>query len=172
MSDNPRVTRLRAALEQALHPTLLEIRDDSARHAGHAGAREGGHFHVIIAAAAFIGVSPVQRHRMVYAAAAELMGREIHALSIDARTLLSTTQIKCFNLLRDQMKVIRFLVVGVALTLARLQQARRHRKNPPTPQRFRRSATGHGQWQADQQRALRGLRQGHHQGQERQRNLE
>lgn len=86
MSDNPRVTQLRAALEQALHPTLLEIRDDSARHAGHAGAREGGHFHVIIVTAAFHGLSAVQRHRMVYAAAAELMGREIHALSIDART--------------------------------------------------------------------------------------
>jgi BolA protein len=81
-----RVDRLRAALETALDPSLLEIRDDSARHAGHAGAREGGHFHVTIAAAAFAGVSAVQRHRMVYAAAAELMGRDIHALSIDART--------------------------------------------------------------------------------------
>ena len=45
-----RVERLRAALEAALQPTLLEIRDDSAKHAGHAGAREGGHFHVTIAA--------------------------------------------------------------------------------------------------------------------------
>ena len=45
-----RVDRLRAALRGALHPTLLEIRDDSAKHAGHAGAREGGHFHVTIAA--------------------------------------------------------------------------------------------------------------------------
>ena len=79
-----RIDRLRAAL-QALEPTLLEIRDDSARHAGHAGAREGGHFHVIIAAKAFTGVTAVERHRMVYAAAAELMGRDIHALSIDAR---------------------------------------------------------------------------------------
>jgi BolA protein len=78
--------RLRAALEQALHPSLLEIRDDSARHAGHPGAREGGHFHVTIAATAFKGVSRVECHRMVYAAAAELMGREIHALSIDARS--------------------------------------------------------------------------------------
>jgi BolA family transcriptional regulator, general stress-responsive regulator len=80
-----RVDRLRAALEAALQPTLLEIRDDSARHAGHAGAREGGHFHVIIATARFAGVPPLERHRMVYAAAAELMGRDIHALSIDAR---------------------------------------------------------------------------------------
>lgn len=86
MNDGGRVDRLRAALEGALNPSLLEIRDDSAKHAGHAGAREGGHFHVTIAAAAFAGVGAVQRHRMVYAAAAELMGRDIHALSIDART--------------------------------------------------------------------------------------
>jgi BolA protein len=80
-----RVDRLRAALEATLAPSLLEIRDDSAKHAGHAGAREGGHFHVTIAAPAFAGLTAVQRHRMVYAAAAELMGRDIHALSIDAR---------------------------------------------------------------------------------------
>lgn len=80
-----RVERLRAALEAALAPSLLEIRDDSAKHAGHAGAREGGHFHVTIASPAFAGLTAVQRHRMVYAAAAELMGRDIHALSIDAR---------------------------------------------------------------------------------------
>ena len=79
-----RVERLRAAL-QTLQPVLLEIRDDSARHIGHAGAREGGHFHVTIASRTFAGLSQVQRHRMVYAAAAELMGRDIHALSIDAR---------------------------------------------------------------------------------------
>ena len=81
-----RVERLRAALEASLHPTLLEIRDDSAKHAGHAGAREGGHFHVTITSAAFAGRGAVERHRMVYAAAAELMGRDIHALSIDARS--------------------------------------------------------------------------------------
>jgi BolA protein len=79
-----RTDRLRAAL-LSLQPTLLEIRDDSARHAGHAGAREGGHFHVVIVSPLFAGVATRERHRMVYAAAAELMGREIHALSIDAR---------------------------------------------------------------------------------------
>jgi BolA protein len=81
-----RADRLRTALEAALAPTDLQIRDDSAKHAGHAGAREGGHFHVVITAAAFAGVPALARHRMVYAAAAELMGRDIHALSIDART--------------------------------------------------------------------------------------
>jgi BolA protein len=81
-----RVEALRAAL-QSLQPVRLEIRDDSAKHAGHAGAREGGHFHVTIASAAFNGVPPLQRHRMVYAAAAELMGHGIHALSIDAQAI-------------------------------------------------------------------------------------
>ena len=80
---NP-LEELRSAL-LTLEPTRLEIRDDSARHAGHAGAREGGHFHVIIESAAFAGVPALERHRMVYAAAAKLMGRGIHALSIDAR---------------------------------------------------------------------------------------
>jgi BolA protein len=82
---NTRVERLRVALDGALAPTLLDIRDDSHKHVGHAGAREGGHFHVIIASPRFAGRSQLERHRMVYAAAAELMGREIHALSIDAR---------------------------------------------------------------------------------------
>lgn len=85
MTESDRVARLRAVLVAALDPVELEIRDDSAQHAGHAGAREGGHFHVAITAAAFAGRSAVERHRMVYAAVAELMGRGIHALSIDAR---------------------------------------------------------------------------------------
>jgi BolA protein len=86
VTSDSRADRLRAALEAALDPTVLEIRDDSAKHAGHAGAREGGHFHVIIASSRFAGVPALERHRMVYAAAAELMGRDIHALSIDARS--------------------------------------------------------------------------------------
>lgn len=81
-----RIDRLHTVLERALAPTLLEIRDDSAAHAGHPGAREGGHFHVTIEAPAFAGRTQLQCHRMVYAAAAELMGRDIHALSIDARS--------------------------------------------------------------------------------------
>jgi len=78
-----RVERLRAAL-QTLQPVLLEIRDDSARHIGHAGAREGGHFHVTIASPAFTGLSQVQRHRMVYAALGPLMQTDIHALGLVA----------------------------------------------------------------------------------------
>jgi BolA protein len=68
-----RVSRLRAALEKELAPTRLEIIDDSARHAGHAGAREGGHFRVRITAAAFRGKTSIQRHRLVFAAVGGLM---------------------------------------------------------------------------------------------------
>lgn len=77
---------LRAALESALAPQRLDIEDDSARHAGHAGAREGGHFRVTVIAEAFRGRAPLERHRMVYAAAGPLMGRGVHALNIVART--------------------------------------------------------------------------------------
>jgi BolA protein len=81
-----RVAAIRAALEQAFSPSALEIRDDSHRHAGHAGAQDGrGHFHVEIASATFAGQSPLQRHRAVYAALGELMATDIHALSIDAK---------------------------------------------------------------------------------------
>jgi len=80
-----RVALLRAALERALLPTELEIRDDSAAHAGHAGAREGGHFHVRIASPRFVGLGPVARHRLVYDAAGSLLKTQVHALSIDAR---------------------------------------------------------------------------------------
>lgn len=84
MSD--RVDRMRAALERALAPTHLVIEDDSAAHAGHAGARSGrGHFKVDIVADAFAGKSPVERHRLVYAALGTLMDSDIHALSINAR---------------------------------------------------------------------------------------
>lgn len=81
-----RIERIRAALNTALQPTLLDIEDESHLHAGHAGAATGrGHFRVRLASAAFAGLTPVQRHRAVYAALGELMQTDIHALSIDAR---------------------------------------------------------------------------------------
>lgn len=81
-----RIARLRATLERELSPVTLEIIDDSAKHAGHAGAREGGHFRVALVAEAFRGRSQIERHRIVYSAVAGLMGRDIHALNILART--------------------------------------------------------------------------------------
>jgi BolA protein len=81
-----RISRIRAAIEKQLAPVRLDIFDDSARHAGHAGAREGGHFRVTLVSEAFRGKSAIQRHRLVFAAVADLMGSDIHALNIDART--------------------------------------------------------------------------------------
>ena len=78
-----RVALLDQRLRAALAPERLEIVDDSAAHAGHAGAREGGHFTVRIVSTAFTGKPLVQRHRMIHAAVADLMRREIHALSIN-----------------------------------------------------------------------------------------
>ena len=80
------VEELRRALERELTPLSLEIIDDSAKHAGHAGAREGGHYRVVLVAGAFKGRSQLERHRLVYAAVAPLMGQGVHALSIIART--------------------------------------------------------------------------------------
>jgi BolA family transcriptional regulator, general stress-responsive regulator len=86
MSENPLAAEIRTTLQRELAPTSIEIFDDSARHAGHAGAREGGHFRVTLVCAAFKGHPQLERHRMVYAAVAPLMGRGIHALNIVART--------------------------------------------------------------------------------------
>jgi BolA protein len=83
--SSTKVEQLRLALERELAPQSLEIIDDSAKHAGHAGAREGGHFRVMLVATAFKGRSQLERHRLVYAAVAPLMGQGVHALSIDAR---------------------------------------------------------------------------------------
>ena len=82
-----RVERIRGLLEAALSPQSLEVVDDSARHAGHAGARDGrGHFNVDIVSTAFAGLLPLARHRKVYAALGNMMETDIHALSIRART--------------------------------------------------------------------------------------
>ena len=86
MTESPLVAEIRSALERELAPTALEILDDSAAHAGHAGAREGGHFRVSLVATVFEGRPQLERHRLVYAAVAPLMGRGIHALNIIART--------------------------------------------------------------------------------------
>lgn len=83
---SPIVEQLRSLLQRDLAPTEIEIIDDSARHAGHAGAREGGHFTVRVVADIFAGRSQLARHRLVYGAIAPLMGHGVHALSIVAQT--------------------------------------------------------------------------------------
>jgi BolA protein len=79
------MAQMRSALERALAPHSLEIVDDSARHAGHAGARGGGHYRVTLVADAFRGRSQLERHRLVYAAVAPLLSSAVHALNIVAR---------------------------------------------------------------------------------------
>ena len=82
-----RIDMIRARLERELQPVALEIIDESAKHAGHAGAASGGgHFIVNITAAAFQDKTSIQRHRQVYDALGDIMHSEIHALSIQART--------------------------------------------------------------------------------------
>ena len=86
---NPqRIERMRALLEAAFAPQVLEIADDSHKHAGHSGGAHGhGHFSVHIVSAAFAGMSPVARHRAVYATLGEMMQTDIHALAIRAEAV-------------------------------------------------------------------------------------
>lgn len=85
MAANP--DDLERALREAFTPVRVEVFDDSAAHAGHAGAREGGgHYRVTIVAGAFAGLPRVARHRLVYDALRDWMPREIHALAIDAKS--------------------------------------------------------------------------------------
>ena len=80
-----RVALIRSRLEAAFDPEELDVVDDSHRHAGHAGARDGrGHFQVRILSRRFAGKRTVERHRMVYAALGPLMQTDIHALGLVA----------------------------------------------------------------------------------------
>ena len=78
---------IRARL-QSLQPTGLELVDESAQHAGHAGAQPGGntHWRLTIVSPRFAGQPTVARHRMIYQALGELMQNPIHALAISARS--------------------------------------------------------------------------------------
>lgn len=70
---------------ETLAPLHLDIVDDSHRHAGHAGAKDGGHYQVSIVSAAFSGKATMARHRLVYEAVGDLMKGRIHALVINAQ---------------------------------------------------------------------------------------
>jgi BolA family transcriptional regulator, general stress-responsive regulator len=70
-----------------LEPEAIEILDESARHAGHAGAKSGGgHYLLTIVSPQFIGKTALARHRLVYDALREMMHKNIHALSVKAYT--------------------------------------------------------------------------------------
>ena len=78
---------IRERITAALSPASLEVVDESHRHVGHAGARDGrGHFDVHIVSNAFDGHSRLSRHRLVYEALGDLMETDIHALKIRAKT--------------------------------------------------------------------------------------
>lgn len=80
--------RIERKLTAAFAPARLEIRDDSHKHAGHAGWREGGetHFHVTIVSQAFAGQSRVARQRAIYAALADELAERVHALQLTTLT--------------------------------------------------------------------------------------
>ena len=81
-----RVKWIETTLRRAFAPSHLAVEDESAQHAGHAGAAAGGgHFRVLIVSESFRGQDPVARHSAVYAALGTAMKSEIHALAL--RTL-------------------------------------------------------------------------------------
>jgi BolA protein len=71
-----------------LAPVAFSVTDDSAKHAGHAGARAGGqsHFSVMVVSEKFVGLNQVARHRLVYATLKPLLDAGLHALAIEAKT--------------------------------------------------------------------------------------
>ena len=83
-----RTDRMAALLAQHFSPDLLQIEDESARHAGHAGAAPGGqtHFRVLLVSAAFRGQSRVARSRLVHAVLGEEFAGGLHALTLNLRT--------------------------------------------------------------------------------------
>ncbi len=84
--SNDRLSLIRNALV-VLQPLQLELQDDSHKHAGHQGARDGrGHFSLYIVSEHFVGLSPVLRHKSVYSALGDLLKTDIHALAIQAKT--------------------------------------------------------------------------------------
>ena len=72
-------------LQAALAATALQVNDDSHLHAGHAGAREGRHFSVVLTSPRFTGLSRVARHRLVYDSLGSLAEQGVHALAIVAK---------------------------------------------------------------------------------------
>ena len=78
--------RIEAILRARFSPAHLELRDDSAKHVGHAGATSGGgHYRVVIVAEAFEGKRRLDQHRLVHEALSELIGGAIHALALETR---------------------------------------------------------------------------------------
>ena len=86
LADGDELDELIQARLAALQPTEIALIDDSAQHAGHAGATGGRHYRLRIVSSAFVGKGRLQRHRAVHAALGDLMRCRIHALCIEALT--------------------------------------------------------------------------------------
>lgn len=83
----PRMQAIEAALQAAFTDGCITLVDESHKHVGHAGARDGrGHFDLRLISAAFQGQRPLARHRQVYAALGSLMDTDIHALRMTTLT--------------------------------------------------------------------------------------
>ncbi|QBE66234.1 BolA family protein [Pseudoduganella lutea] len=83
--NDPRLDKIRERLLANLGPAEIDLEDESALHAGHAGAASGGgHYRLRITSAKFAGLNLVTRHRLVYDAVHDMMHKEIHALAITA----------------------------------------------------------------------------------------
>ncbi len=82
-----RRARIEAKLSEGLAATHIEVIDESHLHAGHAGARDGaGHYRAILVSDRFDGLSRVKRQQLVYGLLEDMMGPEIHALSMQTLT--------------------------------------------------------------------------------------
>jgi len=87
MIPQQRIDEIRHRLEREFAPESLELDDESYKHAGHEGAKDGrGHYRLLIVSDNFIGMNLLQRHRSVYKALGDLMQTDIHALNIEAFT--------------------------------------------------------------------------------------
>jgi BolA protein len=87
-----RIQLIRTRLQTSLTPIAIHIVDESHLHANHPGAKSGGgHFNLEIVSNAFDEKSQIERHRMIYSALGDAIGKDIHALSIKAKAPSETT---------------------------------------------------------------------------------
>lgn len=87
MTHSETIAHIERTLKESLTITHMNIVDDSQHHYGHPGAASGGgHFKLTVVSPDFTGKSALARHRLIYAGLQSLIGAEIHAINIDAKT--------------------------------------------------------------------------------------